>query len=119
MTSSPGPKPRTYNSISQSTNITGESKQNVTYQNPPYTFPPAGQNAGKIASQTDSISGETVTYAYDSLKRLTLSNGSGWTQTYGYDGFGNLASRIGYGTAQSKTINTTAKAPTNPPTCLT
>src|SRR5271165_2562500 len=30
----------------------------------------AGQNNGKIASQKDLLSGEQVTYAYDSLNRL-------------------------------------------------
>jgi RHS repeat-associated protein len=34
-----------------------------------YTYP-AGTNNGKISSQTDAISGETVSYAYDSLNRL-------------------------------------------------
>ena len=29
-----------------------------------YTYPAADQNNGKITSQTDAITGETVTYAY-------------------------------------------------------
>src|SRR5260370_2865615 len=78
-----------------------------------YTFPAAGQNAGKILSQTDTISGETVNYLYDSLNRLTSASANAWGQTYAYDGFGNLTGRAGTGTAQSTTINTRADAATN------
>jgi len=60
-----------------------------------YTFPSATTNNGKIASQTDNISGETVSYQYDSLNRLSSANGSGWNQNFGYDGFGNLVSKTG------------------------
>ncbi|MBZ5612178.1 MAG: RHS repeat-associated core domain-containing protein [Acidobacteriia bacterium] len=42
---------------------------------------------------TDNISGETVTYQYDSLKRLLSAAGSGWAETYGYDAFGSLVSK--------------------------
>jgi YD repeat-containing protein len=47
-------------------------------------------------------SGETITYAYDSLNRLIGASGTGtgdpqgsWSQTFSYDGFGNLLSKIG------------------------
>ncbi len=56
---------------------------------------PTGTNNGKISSQYDAISGETVTYAYDSLNRLLSASGSGWNQSFGYDGFGNLVSKTG------------------------
>ncbi len=55
----------------------------------------ATQNNGKITSQTDAISGETVVYAYDALNRLasaTATSGS-WGQSYSYDGFGNLTNQ--------------------------
>jgi RHS repeat-associated protein len=44
---------------------------------------------------TDSVSGETVTYQYDALKRLTTvtSTVSTNNQGYQYDGFGNLTSK--------------------------
>ena len=44
---------------------------------------------------TDAISGETVTYQYDALKRLTgaTSTAAANSQAYGYDGFGNLVSK--------------------------
>jgi len=46
----------------------------------------------------DAISGETVTYTYDSLNRLLTASGSTsgtttWGQQYGFDGFGNLLSK--------------------------
>jgi len=49
-----------------------------------------GQNNGKISSQYNAISGETVQYVYDSLNRLGSAAGSGWGNSYVYDGFGNL-----------------------------
>ncbi|HEV8416512.1 MAG TPA: RHS repeat-associated core domain-containing protein [Bryobacteraceae bacterium] len=51
---------------------------------------PATQNNGKISSQYDNVSGEQITYMYDSLNRLASATGSGWGQSYNYDGFGNL-----------------------------
>src|SRR6267154_498812 len=60
-----------------------------------YRYSPS-QNNGKITSQYDAVSGEEVTYAYDSLNRLgsavTTDNASvaQWGQSYTYDGFGNL-----------------------------
>jgi RHS repeat-associated protein len=103
-----GTETRTYNSMLQLTNITFAStllNQNITY-----TFP-SGTNNGKISSQTDSISGETVTYQYDSLNRLIQAQGSGWGQTYTYDGFGNLTNRAGSGAAPSMAL--TVDATTN------
>src|SRR5260370_16396125 len=95
----------------QLTNITGV-RQGVTYQNINYTFPAAGSNAAKITSQTDNVSGETVSYLYDSLNRLTWAYAGAWQQHSTYDGFGNLTNRTGYGTAQSTTIRTPASAAT-------
>ncbi len=48
---------------------------------------------GKISSMYNAISGETVTYTYDTLKRLSTASGSGWSQQYGFDPFGNLLSK--------------------------
>ena len=94
---------RSYNDRNQMTNVTvtGAGSMNIAY-----TFP-AGTNNGKISSQTDAISGETVTYQYDSLNRLLSASGSGWGDTYGYDGFGNLLSKTGTGTAPvlSQSVN--------------
>jgi len=71
----------------QLTNITVPGQLNMTYNYP------TGSNNGKIGSQSDAITGETVTYQYDSLNRLLSASGSGWASTYGYDGFGNLTSK--------------------------
>jgi RHS repeat-associated protein len=102
---------RTYNSLFQlsniSTTVQGGTGINLTYN---YT---GGANNGKIASLTDAISGETVSYQYDALNRLISASASGWTQTQSYDGFGNLTGRTGTGTAQSTTISTPADPTTN------
>jgi RHS repeat-associated protein len=85
---------RQYNTMGQLTNITA-GYMNLTYN---YT---AGQNNGKIASQTDWFSGETVTYAYDTLNRLISAQGglsfnqagTNWGQGFQYDPFGNLSAK--------------------------
>jgi RHS repeat-associated protein len=86
---------RTYNSLNQLTNVTGPGISKT------YTYT-AGANIGKISSQTDAISGETVQYVYDSLNRLysaTTTAGTAWSQTFTYDPFGNLTAKTGTGTA--------------------
>jgi len=102
---------RSYNSMFQLTNIT-TSGQGLTGINVSYNYA-SGANNGKIASTSDAISGETVTYQYDSLNRLISASGSGWGQTQAYDGFGNLTGRTGTGTAQSTTISTPANPANN------
>jgi RHS repeat-associated protein len=87
---------RTYNNLNQMTQltITGSQPLNISYN---FT---AGQNNGKITSQTDNISGETVTYQYDSLNRLlSASSSQSWSETYGFDAFGNLLSKTPTGGA--------------------
>ena len=64
-----------------------------------YNYSPT-QNNGRIQSMTDVASGETVTYAYDTLNRLITASGAGdaqgnWSQIFGYDGFSNLLSKTG------------------------
>src|SRR6266700_4522963 len=69
-----------------------------------YTFP-SGSNNGKISSQTDNLSGETVTYQYDSLNRLiSASSSQAWSETYGFDGFANLVSKTPTGGAPALSI---------------
>ena len=106
---------RGYNNLMQLTNITasiGNTQQlNVSYN---YTN---GQNNGKIASTSDTISGETVTYQYDSLNRLISASGSGWTQTQAYDPFGNLTGRTGKGAASGTSISTPVNPATNQLSC--
>jgi RHS repeat-associated protein len=82
-----GSEIRTYNSLKQ---LTGLSAGTLFIA---YAYPTTGNN-GKISTQTD-VSGETVTYTYDTLNRLiTAANQTTfspeWGQSFGYDGFGNL-----------------------------
>ena len=77
-----------------------------------YVYPSTGNN-GQIQQMTDSISGETVSYQYDSLKRLTSasstpnagSSTAAWTENCQYDGFGNLNAKVLNGTTQSMPVN--------------
>ena len=81
---------RSYNNLNQMTRltITGSAPLDISYN-----FP-AGTNNGKIATQKDNLSGETVTYQYDSLNRLiSASSTQSWSETYGFDAFGNLLTK--------------------------
>ena len=105
---------RTYNSIGQLTQIRscvnsyGNCPANLNVQ---YSYSTT-QNNGKIASQQDLLSGEQVTYTYDSLNRLASATGSGWGQSYAYDGFGNLTNQtVTSGTAPA--LNVTYDPATN------
>jgi YD repeat-containing protein len=77
----------TYNAMLQLTGVSGGGR------NMQYNYSPT-QNNGKIVSETDLVSGETVSYTYDALNRLAtaVSNSSSapWGQAFTYDGFGNL-----------------------------
>jgi YD repeat-containing protein len=79
---------RQYNNMFQLTQLTAGSV-NMQYN---YT---AGSNNGKISSQSDLVSGEGVTYAYDSLNRLlsATSSVSAQSQSFAYDGFGNMTAK--------------------------
>ncbi len=81
-----------------------------------YSYPAASSttgNNGQISQAVDNLSGETITYLYDSLRRLTsatstpLAGGvpSGWAETFGYDGFGNLTSKVLNGTSAPIAVN--------------
>jgi YD repeat-containing protein len=71
------------------------------------------QNNGQITQIVDTLSGETISYQYDALKRLTSaasisnsgSNPPAWRQTYQYDGFGNLTAKVLNGTTTSIAVN--------------
>src|SRR5258708_2586043 len=82
-----GSESRTYNVMGQLTNVHSPTF-NITYN---YS---ATQNNGKITSQVDNLTGEQVTYAYDSLNRLVAAQaGSTWGQGFAYDPFGNLTDK--------------------------
>ena len=57
-------------------------------------------NNGQITSSHDVATGETVSYQYDALRRLSSASGANWTENYVYDGYGNLTQMNPSGTAQ-------------------
>jgi YD repeat-containing protein len=74
----------------------------------------ATQNNGQITRAVDTISGETISYQYDALKRLTSASSTGsWTQSYQYDGFGNLTGKTLNGTLSSIAVNEATNRLTN------
>ena len=68
-----------------------------------YSYSTGSQSNGQITQVQDQLSGETIVYTYDSLKRLTQAaatptvgtSPTAWTQNYQFDGFGNLTSKNG------------------------
>ena len=87
---------RSYNSLGQLISLSSGSGVNRTYNYP------TGNDNGKISSMYDAVSGETVTYAYDSLNRMISAsdckqqNGTcvvQWAEGYTFDPFGNLTAK--------------------------
>jgi len=79
---------RTYNEQKQLTGINVPGLGSITY-----SFSSANNN-GRITGMTNTITGESVTYAYDSLNRLiSASAGGQWGLSFSYDGFGNRLSQ--------------------------
>ena len=95
---------RTYNTNLQLTQIAA-TPTSGTGMNLQYQYGAAGTaNNGRVTQVTDLVSGEQVTYQYDSLNRLTQATTTDTTQwglSFQYDGFGNL-------TGQPRTQGTTA-----------
>ncbi len=97
---------RGYNSLNQLVSLS-DGYSYESYVSLTYTYP-TGSNNGKLSSTYNAISGETVTYTYDSLNRLATATGSGWGESYGFDSFGNLLSKTvttGSGPSLSQTVN--------------
>jgi hypothetical protein len=110
----------TLNQLTQRMTTSGSTaRMNMTYV---YT---AGKDNGQVASSTDAVTGETITYQYDSLKRLVNAynaavppvNAAHWSDAYTYDGFGNLTGMTGSGGAPSLSVSvnpaTNQVTPTN------
>jgi hypothetical protein len=90
---------RGYNVLNQLTNIHAGSSENLTYNYP------AGTDNGKVSSIYNAVSGETVTYTYDSLNRIATAGGSGWGEQYTFDPFGNLTTKqVTNGSAPSLSV---------------
>ncbi len=67
----------------------------------------ATQNNGRLTQSKDWITGEEVTYTYDSLQRLisAVTTGPEWGQSFTYDGFGNLLNQtVTKGSAPSMSL---------------
>jgi RHS repeat-associated protein len=88
---------RSYNSRLQLTRQTAALNGGATVTDIRYNF--AANNDGRIESRENLVSGETVSYQYDSLKRLTSATQTAgpvvqpanlqWGLSFTYDGFGN------------------------------
>ena len=92
---------RNYNVLGQLVNLAANG-ENLTYNYP------SGTNNGKVSSMDNAVSGETVTYTYDTLNRMITANGSGWGEAYTFDPFGNLTSKhvtAGSGPSLSVVVN--------------
>ena len=88
----------TYNGMMQLTNMTSSAPSGVQSLNMTYNFS-ATQNNGRIVSSVDGVTGENVSYTYDSLNRLIAASTAGttgvqWGESYSYDGFGNLTAKV-------------------------
>jgi len=101
-----GTATRTYNNLLQMTSIAA-SGMSMTYN---YS---SNQNNGQITSSVDAITGETITYQYDALKRLLSASGKNWGETYTYDGYGNLTQMSPSGTAGAPSLSLTVALNSN------
>lgn len=100
---------RSYNTNGQlaSLNFSGGVTGGIQYD---YS---ATQNNGQITQAVDTVSGETIAYQYDALKRLTSASStpntgspvSAWNQAFQYDGFGNLTMKVLNGTQSAIPVN--------------
>jgi RHS repeat-associated protein len=61
----------------------------------------------------DAVSGETITYKYDALKRLSSATAQNWGETYTYDGYGNLTQMSPTGTAGAPALSVTVALDAN------
>jgi len=86
---------RAYNSRLQLTRLTAQAFTGAwaTDVDLEYRYS-ATQNNGQITQFKDWMTGEEVSYSYDSLSRLisAVTTGPEWGQSYAYDGFGNRTS---------------------------
>jgi YD repeat-containing protein len=88
-----------YNTLFQATRETAVDEESygptaTTVLDLQYTYT-AGQNNGRITQRTEAVSGEQVSYSYDSLNRLiqAVTTGPQYGLTWTYDGFGNMTSQ--------------------------
>ncbi len=81
----------------------------------------ATQNNGQITQAVDTVSGETIVYQYDRLKRLVSASATptanspsaAWAENFQYDGFGNLTAKTLNGTTTPIPVNAATNQLTN------
>ena len=99
---------KTFNNLLQMTRLTTTNQStSTTVMDMEYRFS-ATQNNGKITQQKDWVSGEEVTYQYDSLQRLisAITTGPEWGLNFTFDGFGNrTASTVTKGTGPISSLS--------------
>ena len=83
-------EPRIFNTLGQ-TRVTVRQCANRPVEDLEYRYA-AGQNNGRITQRKDWVSGEEVSYSYDTLNRLiqAVTTGLQYGLNFSYDGFGNL-----------------------------
>jgi YD repeat-containing protein len=100
-----------YNSLLQLTHVR-QATSSGALMDMTYTYSGTNNN-GQITQSVDAMTGETIVYQYDALKRLASANGLNWGENYSYDGFGNLTQMSPSGTAGAPTLSVTVDATTN------
>ena len=101
---------KSYNELFQMIEQTTTGFSSLTAAKIGYAFS-GDKNNGRILSrknfERNSTTGETVTYTYDDLNRVTAASSNvGWTQAFDFDGFGNLWSQtMTNGTATPMSVN--------------
>jgi RHS repeat-associated protein len=86
-----------YNTLFQATRetvVNEEGGTSTTVLDLQYSYT-AGQNNGRITQRTEAVSGEQVSYSYDSLNRLiqAVTTGPQYGLSWTYDGFGNMTTQ--------------------------
>ncbi len=98
---------RAFNPLLQMTRFTlTDEGSGLNLMDMEYRYP-ATQNGGRMSQVKDWVSGEEVTYGYDSLMRLTSATTTdpSWSQSYTFDGWGNLTNKnVTMGTAPNLNI---------------
>ena len=102
---------RAYNNLLQLTHVR-QATSSGALMDMTYTYSGTNNN-GQITQSVDAMTGETIVYQYDALKRLASATAQNWGETYGYDGFGNLTQMSPSGTAGAPTLSVTVDPTTN------
>ncbi|HTT65468.1 MAG TPA: hypothetical protein VMG35_26645 [Bryobacteraceae bacterium] len=114
-----GARTWSYDSLQQLIGETATSGP-TTLMNMTYAYNQGADN-GQIASSTDAVTGEKITYQYDSLRRLISASSASypsgtpiWSETYTLGGFGNMTGMTPTGSNPNlPTLSVSGDATTN------